>query len=79
MEAVIEQEKKDYYLALRQTQTAHLILDLVKERGRVTMGELEILTNMSRHNLRRQLEKLVQTKLIAQNGVGKGAWYTGVV
>ncbi|MCB0535431.1 MAG: Fic family protein [Saprospiraceae bacterium] len=120
LEAVIEQEKKAYYLALRQTQTtlhlpqpdwqpwlvfflkslkrqkdnleikvgrehillssqpriAQMILDLLKERGRVTMGELEILTNQSRHSLRRHLANLLQERLIRQNGKGKGTWYT---
>ncbi|MBK9017294.1 MAG: Fic family protein [Saprospiraceae bacterium] len=120
LEAVVEQEKKDYYLALRktqstlhfpqpdwqawvvfflktlkrqkdnlevkvrreqillsqQTQTARFILDLLKERGRLTMGELEKLTNQSRNSLRRHLEKLVQERLIQQNGVGKGTWYS---
>jgi Fic family protein len=120
LEAVIEQEKKAYYLALRQTQTSlnmpqpdwqpwlvfflkslkrqkdnlevkvsreHIllsnqhriaknILDLLKERGQVTMGELETLTAQSRHSLRRHLSKLVHDQLIRQNGVGKGTWYT---
>lgn len=120
LEAVIEQEKKDYYLSLRQTQTtlqfpqpnwqawivfflktlkrqkdnleakvlreqvlltqqpetAQFILDLLKERGRVTMGELEKLSNQSRSILRRQLEKLVQNQLIRLNGKGKNSWYT---
>lgn len=120
LEAVIEQEKKDYYLCLRQTQTtlnfpqpnwqawivfflktlkrqkdnlevkvsreqillsqqtqtAQFILDLLKERGRITMGELEKMTNQSRHSLRRQIEKLIQNQLIRQNGKGKSTWYT---
>lgn len=120
LEAVIEQEKKDYYLSLRQTQstlnlpkpnwqawivfflkslkrqkdnleakvtreqillsqqnqTAQFILDLLKERGRLTMGELEILSHQPRHHLRRQIEKLIQNQLIRQNGKGKGTWYT---
>jgi Fic family protein len=120
MEAVIEQEKSAYYLALRQTQTtlrmpkidwqpwvvfflwslkrqkdnleikvnherillnqqpehAHAIPDLLRSRGRITVGELEKLTTYSRHNLKKSLEKLVKTRQIQQNGVGKGTWYT---
>ena len=120
MEAVIEQEKSAYYLALRQTQTtlrlakinwepwiifflrslkrqkdnleikvnrehillnqqpehAHVILELLRSRGRITVGELERLTTYTRHNLKKSLEKLVQTGQIRQNGVGKGTWYT---
>ncbi|MBN8682522.1 MAG: Fic family protein [Chitinophagales bacterium] len=120
MEAVIEQEKSAYYLALRQTQTtlrlakinwepwiifflrslkrqkdnleikvnrehillnqqpehAHVILELLRSRGRITVGELERLTTYTRHNLKKRLEKLVRTGQIRQNGVGKGTWYT---
>lgn len=120
MEAVIEQEKSAYYLALRQTQTtlrlakinwepwitfflrslkrqkdnleikvnrehillnqqpehAHVILELLRSRGRITVGELERLTTYTRHNLKKSLEKLVRTGQIRQNGVGKGTWYT---
>jgi Fic family protein len=120
MEAVIEQEKKGYYLSLRQTQmtlqlpqanwqpwvifflkslkrqkdnleikvtrehillneqpeTARFIIDILRSRGRVTVGELEKLTNESRHNLKRHLEKLVKSGQIKLNGIGKGAWYS---
>ena len=120
LEAVIEQEKKAYYLSLRQTQTtlkglnpdwqpwlvfflktlkrqkdnlelkisrehillsdqpllAQTILDLLKQRGRVNMGELQLLTHQSRHTLRRHLSNLVQDQLIRQHGKGKGTWYT---
>lgn len=120
LEAVIEQEKKAYYLALRQTQTslylpqanwqpwlvfflkslkrqkdnledkasrehillsnqpqlAQSILDLLRTRGQITMGELETLTGQSRHRLRRHLANLVRDQLLRQHGKGKGTWYT---
>lgn len=120
LEAVIEQEKSMYYLALRQTQTTlnlpqvnwqswvvfflkslkrqkdnleikvnqehillsqqpesfQVILDLLRLRGRITVGELEKLTSYSRNNLKKYLEKLVKTQQIKQNGAGKGTWYT---
>lgn len=120
MEAVIEQEKKAYYLALRKTQTtlhlpqvnwqpwvvfflkslktqkdnletkvnrehilltqqseyAQVILELLQSRGRITVGELEKLTNYSRPSLKKHLERLVKTAQIKQNGIGKGTWYT---
>jgi Fic family protein len=120
LEAVIEQEKSTYYLALRQTQTTlnlpqvnwqswvvfflkslkrqkdnleikvnqehillsqqpesfQVILDLLRLRGRITVGELEKLTSYSRNNLKKYLEKLVKTQQIKQNGAGKGTWYT---
>lgn len=120
LEAVIEQEKRVYYLALRQTQTTlnmpqinwhswvvfflkslkrqkdnleikvnqehillsqqpesfQVILELLRLRGRITVGELEKLTSYSRNNLKKYLEKLVKTQQIKQNGTGKGTWYT---
>lgn len=91
MEAIIEQEKQSYYLSLRQTQTtlnlaqtkltqmpelAQNILEIVRSRGRINMGELELLTNANRSTLRKSLENLVKNKQLQQNGVGKGTWYS---
>lgn len=120
LEAIIEQEKQGYYLALRQTQTSltlakanwhpwllfflrslkrqkdnlevkvrreHILLtqmpelalqimEIVQSRGRITMGELELLTNANRSTLRKNIEQLILNKRLQQNGTGKGTWYT---
>lgn len=69
---------REHILLNQQPELAHDILDLLRSRGRITVGELEKLTAYSRHNLKKGLEKLVKTGQIRQNGMGKGTWYTMV-
>ena len=120
LEAIIENSKNGYYLALRQTQgtlktdspdwqpwilfflkaltqqkeklaikiererlllgqlpkLSLSILDLVKSRGRITNGEIVVLTNANRNTIKKQLEALVKAKHLAKNGTGKGTWYS---
>lgn len=67
---------REHILLNQQPEHVHAILDLLRSRGRITMGELEKLTTYSRHNLKKSLEKLVKTGQVRQNGMGKGTWYT---
>lgn len=120
LEAVVEQSKEAYYLALRQTQgtlknnapnwqpwivfflralqqqKARLairlerekllmnslpdlslkIIELVKERGRMTNGEIVTLTNANRNTVKKNLESLVAKKHLQKHGTGKGTWYS---
>ena len=120
LEAVIEQNKQAYYIALRQTQgtirtekpnwqpwvvfflrsllsqvialekkVAHekmvlaalpalslAILELTKNTGRVTVGEIVTATGASRNTVKAHLQKLVQAGQIKQHGAGRGVWYS---
>ncbi len=120
LEAVIEQSKEAYYLALRRTQSSlkkdmpewtpwiiyflralqqqknrlqaridqdmYLlgqlsplslqILELAKFRGRVTIGELVVLTNANRNTVKKHLENLVAKRHLQQHGMGRGSWYS---
>lgn len=67
---------REHILLTQMPELAQQILELVQSRGRVTMGELERLTNANRNTLRKNLENLVQTKRLQQNGVGKGTWHS---
>ncbi len=51
------------------------ILDAVKERGRVTIGEIVVLTGANRNTVKKQLAALVDARHIAQRGIGRGTWY----
>ncbi|MBX2921797.1 MAG: Fic family protein [Chitinophagaceae bacterium] len=120
LEAVIEQSKEGYYLALRKTQgtlqtdtpdwqpwivfflkalqhqkkrlevklekekllmttlpeLSIEILELIKSRGRITIGEIVTLTNANRNTVKKHLESLVQNNYLQKNGTGKGTWYS---
>lgn len=122
LEAVVEQSKENYYLALRQTQAtiksdnpdwqpwmlfflkalqqqknrlqikldreklllAQLpplsvqILQLVKERGRITTREVVTFTQANRNTVKKHFETLVANNFLMLNGTGKGTWYTAV-
>lgn len=120
LEAVVENSKESYYLALRQTQgtiksdapnwqpwvlfflkalkqqkqrlevklekeklligqlpeLSLKILDIVKSRGRATIKDVVTITDANRNTVKKHLESLVGNKLLRQNGVGKGTWYS---
>lgn len=120
LEAIIENNKEGYYLALRQTQgtlktdsinwqpwilfflqslrdqkeklekkiekeklligqlpeLSLKVLELVKSRGRITIGEIAVLTNANRNTIKKQLKNLVEAHHLKKNGQGKGTWYS---
>lgn len=51
------------------------ILDVLKERGRLTLGEAVILTEANRNTLKLHFKGLVEQKLIELEGKGRGAFY----
>ena len=119
LEAVIENSKENYYLALRQTQgtlrtenpnwqpwilfflkalngqkkrlerkieheklllmklpaLSMKILELIKSRGRITIGEIVTIIGANRNTIKKHLEMLVINGLIVKQGETKGAWY----
>lgn len=52
------------------------ILELLKSRSRITIGEVVTLTAANRNTVKKHLEALVSAKHIQQNGAGKGTWYS---
>jgi Fic family protein len=51
------------------------IVDAVKERGRITIGEIVNLTGANRNTVKKQLAALVNANHLTQVGSGKGTWY----
>ncbi len=51
------------------------IIEAVKERGRVTIGEIVNLTGANRNTVKKHLAALVDAKHLTQHGTGKGTWY----
>jgi Fic family protein len=51
------------------------IIEAVKERGRVTIGDIVKLTGANRNTVKKHLAALVDAKHISQHGAGKGTWY----
>lgn len=120
LESVIEQNKGNYYMALRQTQitirkepqdwepwivfflrSLHAqvkrlekkvehekivlaalpelslrILELTRERGRITLATSVELTLANRSTAKQHLQKLVDAGHLTRHGAGRGVWYS---
>ncbi len=68
--------KQERMLLTQLPDMSQAIVDLLRSRGKITMGELEKITKYNRNTLRLHLEKLIKTNQIQKNGIGKGTWYT---
>jgi Fic family protein len=120
LESIVEQTKKQYYLALRKTQgtirsprpdwqpwlkyflgalveqksrlekkierervllgdlpeLSVRILELCRERGRVTIGEIAKITGASRNTIKDHVTALANKGHLIRHGAGRGTWYT---
>lgn len=52
------------------------ILEYAREHGRVTIGDMAKITNISRNTLKEHFRQLVAKQHLALHGKGRGAWYT---
>lgn len=67
--------KRERLLLTQLPDMSQTILDLIQENGRITIGELVILTQYNRNTIGKHLRILVKKNQIQKNGVGKGSWY----
>jgi Fic family protein len=51
------------------------ILDVLKDRGRITIGEAVAITEANRNTLKPHFKHLLEKGLIELHGRGRGAWY----
>lgn len=51
------------------------IIEAIKDRGRITIGEIVKLTGANRNTVKKHLAALVAANHISQHGTGKGTWY----
>ncbi len=51
------------------------ILDILKARGRITIGEAVVITGANRNTLKPHFKHLLEQGLIELHGRGRGAWY----
>jgi Fic family protein len=52
------------------------ILELCRERGRVTIGEITKITGISRNTIKVHLAALTDKGHLTRHGAGRGAWYS---
>ncbi len=51
------------------------ILELTKQHGRLTIGQIVKITGANRNTVKKHLQTLVTAKHLTQHGKGKGTWY----
>ena len=52
------------------------ILDLAKEQGKITIGQIVRITGANRNTVKKHLQTLVTARHLTQHGVRKGTWYS---
>ncbi len=52
------------------------IVEAIKERGRMTIGEIVNLTGANPNTVKKHLATLVEANHLTQHGTGKGTWYS---
>ncbi|MCM8858020.1 MAG: DUF977 family protein [Candidatus Thiodiazotropha sp.] len=51
------------------------ILELARQHGRLTIGQIVKITGANRNTVKKHLQTLVTAKHLSQHGKGKGTWY----
>ncbi|SFG21945.1 Fic family protein [Novosphingobium sp. CF614] len=72
LEKKIERER---ILMDRLPELSVQILELAKEHGKITVGQIVAVTGANRNTIKKHLQALVSTNHLAQHGMGKGTWY----
>lgn len=75
-DSLLKKVQRERYFLQAMPQLALDILELLKERGQVTTGEIILATQAKRATVKKRLNELVNTQLISQHGQGKGTFYT---
>lgn len=68
--------EREYLLLGQLPQLSVSILELVKSRGQMTIGDIVTITGANRNTIKKHLENLVLLKQLQKNGIGKGTFYT---
>lgn len=72
---LLKKVEREHYFLQAMPQLAADILELTKENGRITTGEILMATQAKRATIKNRLAELVSNNLLEQHGQGKGTWY----
>lgn len=67
---------KEQIMLVSLPPLAGKIMQLVQEKGRVTIADIMQQTNAPRSSIKKQLSFLVEKKYVARHGQGRAVWYT---
>lgn len=72
LEGKIERER---ILVDTLAELSVVILELAKQHGRLTIGQIVQITGANRNTVKKHLQALVLARHLSQHGKGKGTWY----
>ena len=52
------------------------ILELAKEHGKITTGQITSMTGANRNTIKKHLQSLMSANHLTSHGQGKGTWYS---
>ncbi|HJZ24107.1 MAG TPA: Fic family protein [Candidatus Babeliales bacterium] len=67
---------REKILSLYVNELSSKIITLLHEHGKLSISEIERLTNANRNTLKKQLKDLVKSNTIARLGKGRATWYS---
>ncbi len=67
--------ERERILAQKLPQLSNYILALLREHERLSIAEIETLTNANRNTLKVRLRELVRDNFLEQNGKARSTWY----
>ena len=68
--------EKERLLLQTLPDTSLIIIEHIKQHGRVTLSEMVTLTGGNRNTLKKHFQKLVSMNQISRHGKGRGVWYS---
>jgi Fic family protein len=75
MQALGAKVEREKMLLMNLPDLSIQILDVLKDRGRIGIGEAVVITGANRNTLKLHFKNLLEKGLIELHGRGRGAWY----
>ncbi len=67
--------EREHMLLGKLPELSMRILELCREQGRITVGEISKITGVSRNTVKDHVAALTEKGLLARHGAGRGTWY----
>jgi Fic family protein len=72
LETIMEREQA---LNAQLPPLARALLEIIEQRGRLSVAEAVVLTGANRNTIKTHLKRLAQNGQIRRRGAGRGSWY----
>ncbi len=73
---LLDKLEKDKFLMASISGLSAQIVEIIKEKGKTNISDIEDITKANRNTVKATLRKLVDDKYIVKHGKGRGVWYS---